>query len=386
MGQAMSLFPEYDATAGFHPRHVESFKQVCIESRMVIASRELNPLCTDLMMEGYAAKGFHIKAKTCDWGPMAGFVALDPHFTKASQSLTKQEAAVFQAVAAGVRAVPLVISSSRLSALFARGVIERAASRAAGPTAASVVEVTARQHGAAEPRSFFLAPTEGASKWSIGYRPDAPLPPALARACIATGSTAGRAALDALAAAGCEPVFGLTNPRAGNELARDTDAVCGDYDLWCVFPHTSLASPGVNDRAMPRATFVSPKIGGAVRQLAHQAALVFANDAERGRIAAGMGDPHLGNISFAVDRIRRRLNAVCRPGNDVVMHGDYGGFALGEIDYPLIFFIPHAASGFRRAEHRVATCLPELQRLLRDIRRDGFRVEANPAWALSSWR
>ncbi|HEY3538980.1 MAG TPA: anthrax toxin-like adenylyl cyclase domain-containing protein [Trinickia sp.] len=382
----MSLFPEYDATAGFHPRHVESFKQVSIELRMVIASRELNPLCTDLMMEGYAAKGFHIKAKTCDWGPMAGFVALDPRFTKASQSLAKQEAAVLQAVAAGVGAVPLVISASRLSTLFARGVIERSVSGAASAASASLVEVTARQGGAGDTRSFFLVPTEGTAKWSVWYRPDAPLPPALARARLAKDLPVGRTALDALAAKGCEPLYGLTNPRAAGRAVRDRDAVCGDYDLWCVFPHASLASPGVNDRPMPRATFVSPKIGGAVRQLAHQAALVFANDAERQRIAAAMGDPHLGNISFAVDRIRRRLNAVCRPGNDVVMHGDYGGFALGEIDYPLIFFIPHAASGFRRAEHRVAASQPELQRLLRDIRRDGFRVEANPAWALPSWR
>jgi len=151
----MSLFPEYDATAGFHPRHVESFKQVSIELRMVIASRELNPLCTDLMMEGYAAKGFHIKAKTCDWGPMAGFVALDPRFTKASQSLAKQEAAVLQAVAAGVGAVPLVISASRLSTLFARGVIERSVSGAA--SAASAAPVHAR-HAHKRTNFFMIGP------------------------------------------------------------------------------------------------------------------------------------------------------------------------------------------------------------------------------------
>lgn len=383
----MSLFPEYDTTAGFHPRHVESFKQVSIESRMVIASRELNPLCTDLMMEGYAAKGFHIKAKTCDWGPMAGFVALDPCFTKASQCLVKQKTAVIKAVADGVRAVPLVISNSRLSALFERRVIERAANGAA--SSAPLVDVCARQGGAAETRSFFLAPTQGASKWSIWYQPDAPLPAPLINARVAHGMSLGRAALDALAAKGCEPLFGLTNPRptaSAGSAARDMHAVCGDYDLWCVFPHRSLASPGVNDRAMPRASFVSPRVGRLVGQRAHRAGLVFENEAERQRTAAAMGDPHLGNISFAVDRVRRRLNAVCRPGNDVVMHGDYGGFALGEIDYPLIFFIPHAANGFRSAEHRVATSLSELQRLLRDIAKDGFRVEANPSWAFPSWR
>jgi hypothetical protein len=66
--------PEYDATAGFPTVHIEAFKRVAARNKMVVSSRELNPLCTDLVLENYAAKGFHIKAKTCDWGPMAGFV------------------------------------------------------------------------------------------------------------------------------------------------------------------------------------------------------------------------------------------------------------------------------------------------------------------------
>ena len=85
----MSLMPEYDATAGFPPPHVGAFKRVAARNKMVISSRELNPLCTDLVLENYAAKGFHIKAKTCDWGPMAGFVLEDPRFTKASQDTKK---------------------------------------------------------------------------------------------------------------------------------------------------------------------------------------------------------------------------------------------------------------------------------------------------------
>ncbi len=33
-------------------------------------------------MESYASKGFHVKSKSCNWGPMAGFVLSDPRFTK----------------------------------------------------------------------------------------------------------------------------------------------------------------------------------------------------------------------------------------------------------------------------------------------------------------
>src|SRR5215468_7376459 len=108
----MSLMPEYDATAGFPSQHVEAFKRVALRNKMVISSRELNPLCTDLVLENYAAKGFHIKAKTCDWGPMAGFVLEDPRFTKASQDAKKQEADIQHAFEADALCSPVHISEA----------------------------------------------------------------------------------------------------------------------------------------------------------------------------------------------------------------------------------------------------------------------------------
>src|ERR1700690_1180494 len=83
--------PEYDATAGFPQVHITAFQTVASRNRFVISSRMLNPLCTDLVLEGYAAKGFHIKAKTCDWGPMAGFVPEDHRFTKGTQKIEDQK-------------------------------------------------------------------------------------------------------------------------------------------------------------------------------------------------------------------------------------------------------------------------------------------------------
>ncbi|CAN7418726.1 CyaA/EF/ExoY family adenylyl cyclase toxin [Trinickia sp. LjRoot230] len=370
-------FNEYEPTAGFHARHVAAFKDVCMDTRMVIASRELNPFCTDLMMDGYAAKGLHIKAKTCDWGPMAGFVLLDPRFTKARQSFAKQQAAVAAAIAAGAGAVPLVISDSRVRALMVRGMMARTASSV--DVGRRGVEVVAHSSDTGEAHRFLLLRSAASEHWAIWYKPrgsaGAPRP-------AARPDTFGQR----IVAAGWRPLCGLTNPGAAATGAGFKAAVCGDYDLWCLFAHTSEQGAGIHDRAMPRGSFVVPKVGAGVARRAHQAGLVYADAREREHAAKTMGNKQLGNISWAVDRVRRQLNRACRPGNDVVLHGDYGGFALGEIDYPLIFFIPLPERGFRAAETALVRNVTELTDTLRLIRKLGFIVEVNPSWAISLWK
>lgn len=370
-------FSEYESTAGFHARHVAAFKDVCMDTRMVIASRELNPFCTDLMMDGYAAKGLHIKAKTCDWGPMAGFVLRDPRFTKARQSFAKQQAAVAGAIAAGAGSVPLVISESRVRALMVRGMMARASSSV--EVGRRSIEVVAHSSDTGEAHRFLLLQLAASKQWAIWYKPRG-----------SAGSPRRIAPLDAaiqqLVAAGWRPLCGLTNPGAAATGAGFKVAVCGDYDLWCVFAHTSEPRPGIHDRAMPRARFAAPKVDEGVARRAHQAGLVYADAEEREHAAKTMGNKQLGNISWAVDRVRRQLNRACRPGNDVVLHGDYGGFALGEIDYPLIFFIPLPERGFRVAEAALVRNVTELTDTLRLIRKLGFIVEVNPSWAISLWK
>jgi len=62
--------------------HGEVFQRVANQTRCVIASRAVGKWATGLLLESYATKGFHNKAKSCPWGPMAGFVMADPRFTK----------------------------------------------------------------------------------------------------------------------------------------------------------------------------------------------------------------------------------------------------------------------------------------------------------------
>jgi hypothetical protein len=67
---------------GFPDALQTAFKRTAEEVRSVILSRVPGPATTELIAAGYDLKGFFIKAKSCDWGPMTGFLCQVPAFNK----------------------------------------------------------------------------------------------------------------------------------------------------------------------------------------------------------------------------------------------------------------------------------------------------------------
>ena len=392
---AMSKMPEYDATAGFPKVHVEAFKGVACRNKSVISSRELNPLCTDLVLEGYAAKGFHIKAKTCDWGPMAGFVPEDYRFTKGKQKLEDQKRDIEKAFGHHANCVPLFISEERFQKLIKCGLMKPTSQKA------RVCEVTANPEGGATFQFTLVKlidrpPGCDTNMWGIYYHPKQSEEPCVARR-IKPGEVPKWP--------GLRPVYGMTNPDPDEKLGVKT-AVAGDYDLWCVFPHSSVGGSGIADRLMPlRATLVSGRPGATMQRLLDQfgtaderrparpgqvvsgqaasAKLVFGSSDERNKLANDKEDKHLGNISHAIMKIRNELNAACasKAGN-VVQHSDYGGNPFATIDFPLIFFVPNASRGFSQADALVAADMAQLKSILRNIQSQGYILKLNPAWSI----
>jgi hypothetical protein len=375
----LSRMPEYDATAGFPQVHINAFKTVASRNHFVISSRELNPLCTDLVLEGYAAKGFHIKAKTCDWGPMAGFVPADYRFTKGSQDIAKQKQEISNAFGHHALCVPLYISEARLTKLADHGVV-RIIKRAgvtveleAEPTGGSTLKFTLVKLMAAPPGT-------AGQMWSVNYAPG-----------VQAESAPGQPAVshEMPVWPGLTPVLGMTNPGGVAALGAKA-AVAGDYDLWCIFPHDSVGGSGIADRLMPlRATLVgraAQNPGGIVAQKAAAANLVFQSGEQRNTMAQQKEDAHLGNISHAVLKVRTELNTACAAagykGGNIVQHSDYGGNPFATIDFPLIFFIPDPATQFRQTAVDVATDQGGLQRVLRELRRMGYILKLNPAWSV----
>lgn len=83
----MTAIPEIDQTVlqqqqGFPIAHSLAFQRVAADNNCVILTRTPGRVCEKPLHEGYAAKSFHIKAKSCDFGASAGFLCLDPFLNK----------------------------------------------------------------------------------------------------------------------------------------------------------------------------------------------------------------------------------------------------------------------------------------------------------------
>jgi hypothetical protein len=68
--------------AGFPNEVIPAFLETASEMDTILMSRDPGFAGGQLISEGYDLKGFHIKSKSCNWGPMAGFVCKLPMFNK----------------------------------------------------------------------------------------------------------------------------------------------------------------------------------------------------------------------------------------------------------------------------------------------------------------
>ncbi|WP_339387595.1 anthrax toxin-like adenylyl cyclase domain-containing protein [Vibrio caribbeanicus] len=137
--------------SGIVPKHKEVITGTARRNECIIMVRPVNKLSTSLIAEGYATKDLHVKGKSSNWGPQAGFICCDQKFSKlatkdyrgiemrnlATQKvfkrltmepqitgLQKKEIAKFnEKIKESIRdrfakPVPLLISSDRLSVLI----------------------------------------------------------------------------------------------------------------------------------------------------------------------------------------------------------------------------------------------------------------------------
>lgn len=82
------------ADEGFPLTVCRAFQGAANQTKMAISSRVPGASCGRLIDERYDLKGYFIKAKSCNWGPMAGFLCQLPPFNKsgAAQMLDNAKA------------------------------------------------------------------------------------------------------------------------------------------------------------------------------------------------------------------------------------------------------------------------------------------------------
>lgn len=109
--------------AGFLTAHKDVFLKIAEETKCIIMSRAPGIYSKQLIEEGYGSKGFHDKAKSCNWGPMAGFVNHNPLFSKAGlgSKHKTQVKYIKKALDDGTTKVHLHISEARKKWLLENG-------------------------------------------------------------------------------------------------------------------------------------------------------------------------------------------------------------------------------------------------------------------------
>ena len=331
-------------STGMPIQHGRAFQRVADAQGCVIAVRAVGACATGLLLESYATKGFHNKAKSCTWGPMAGFVLADPRFTK-NPDIVSQRQALQEAMSSGASETPLYITNGRRQTLerqlkcmaWVSGSRDEMAYTALGPQGV--------------PMNFILKYTTGVAGasdglWGVFYGPQERR---LSNSLTGLNQAPDRTNL--------LPVMAIVDPNCP-EAVRHTyrAATTCDYDLWAVFPGRGSYSRSGADRR---------KVPGSDRWCYDE---IFFEQHE---------DPHRGNITPRLDLLRKALNnAVCTEGyqgGDVVHHSDEAGRPrVYDIDFPCLFFTPHE-------DAYCAQTVQDLKQLL-SMLSFNYVLGLNPGW------
>ena len=297
------------AATGMPASHARVFQSVANQSKCVVSSRAVGIWATGLLLEGYATKGFHNKAKSCPWGPMAGFVMADPRFTK-NPDLAGQRTDLVKAVKGGGGEIPLYITDERRKEL--EGPL-KCMTRNGG-------NINEMQYNTEKGMQFVLRRTfdgpgaNGKQLWAVLYASN------VVRLSndLASRNKAGSSSL--------LPVMAMIDPACPAHLRKTyRAATTGDYDLFAVFPQRAdYSRTGADRRMVPGSDRFRVGIGTYIEN----------------------EDAHRGNLTPRISLIRNLINAgvlaTGYSGGDVVHHSDEAGRPLvSGVDYPFIAFVPN---------------------------------------------
>lgn len=314
-----------ETVIGMPVAHMEAFLNVARSQKCAILVRATGPTCHGLLEEGYDTKGYRIHGKSCDWGPMAGFVMRDPRLNKYGLGKVQfnrekhREALVDDAEGQGWKAgtTPLVISQRRVEWLREHGHLPDL----------SIMKYGYRGHASRAGVEFDYALVQtGGGLYSVCFDHTQKGPKWV--------QETGRVFEKWRSHPDHEPMLAMSNPPGhcglpGN-AAPHLKAITGDYDLFAVWPYAEDydASVGGDDHR-PLGTVKgsnSPAERHNVEQL------------ERHFTRGGQGTK-LGNITNRIYLVCQLVNSLV--GRQVLWHSDEAARPfLDDVDLPVIALNP----------------------------------------------
>jgi hypothetical protein len=337
---------------GMPASHGKAFEQIALAENCVISSRELGETGKQLVEEGYDSKGFRIKTKSCDFGPMAGFVVEDPRFSKKGLAFAATQAkytthALTDDDNVGWRAGTEQICLSQARMDYLRGNAKtRVIPRFTGDANLLVgsLNAPAELHWVARKQPHKLTQE---SVWHLYVAPDATV---LQRPWDKMKDLLG-------------PMRALVNPYPAYPTGHYKNCCCGDYDLFAVWPLKKNYSPLDEDR----------RIAG-----------MNSKAEDRDKQIEAWEDKKLGNISNRVHLVAQLINSALPSvmgavggRRDMCHHSDEAGRpGVTSLDTPIIAFIPI----HKRVRVVTARTIQDVRTLVVACNELGFQVIINAGW------
>jgi hypothetical protein len=352
-------------TIGMPESHALSFKSVAADQKCVIIVRAPGPTCRQLLEQGYDTKGFRIHAKSCDWGPMAGFVLRDPRLNKRGAAGAQynadehKESFSDRKNGAGWVAdtVPLKLYEERIAWLRTQGLITVKVNGAWNRFDGEV-----KQHEVSFHYSLRKEFSTAGVVWGV-YIEDTNF-----KQVGGTGKEG-------------DPLLAMTNPRHHRSWPDDDfrNAVTGDYDLFSVWPYVANYDHHGEDRRV---------LGTAQNwtQRHHIEHKLERNFTVEHKFTADRQGTKLGNVTNRIYMICQLLNSMIGqssvdkwgpfPQRMVCWHSDETTRPfVNDVDLPILAFSPS------RHEYGIET-IQDFREFIQMCEDDKIRVILGEGWTL----
>ena len=390
---------------GFPQMHAFIVQQLACDLHYAILFRDVKG-CTGLLEEGYACKGFRIDTKSCNWGPMQGFVCVDSRLSKKGMGGAADNARyTLEAVTGSVRhdalgdlptlrpdmekvpdwtsgVLPLVISNKRWAKISVElGLHARSDMKHLVGTSVlgdivfpwRLIPIETCMRVTAYKKAVGTAPPDGGYGIFVdnGRSFRQHVPPEISGQQIKVG--------------GYDALLGLTNP--GTEHFGYRACVTGDYDLFGVWPPGDTSAQGA-DRHHNKMVdeIVTAGLGGKKRVGAKPPVAWDQRYVKQFAGEARMQHYLTGNSTRRINLIKVLLNSRLQVADQlrcgaVVHHSDEVGNPsklaknLQEC-FPLIAFLPfHGADGVVALENE-----QDFREFLALCKNEGIVPDLRPEW------
>lgn len=313
--------------SGMPSAHGKCFQKVADARGDVIVVRAVGKFATGLILEGYASKGFHVKAKSCDWGPMAGFVLSDPRLTKRGTAIEGQRKAIHAAFNDGAAEMPVYLSEDRRKELIKMACMAEV-TRGGNEIVYSAISPANKRMKFVLKEVFDAPGAGGKSMWAVFFHQSEPALPGQLKAPPEHAGT------------DLVPVMALVDPKCDPKLKGTyRAAMTADYDLWGVLAKAKdTAQSGLPLQTVPGPVFDPKGLDKRPVPGSERVALPIRDYIQH-------EDPDEGNITQRIRDVKAMLNSEIRatgyPGGDMVHHSDEVGRPnVNEFESHFIVFIP----------------------------------------------